>query len=204
MRSLLAVAALAIVACGSRSTPREERGAGTPTPPSTTTTAGAGSANAAAAPMAPPGAAPAPRELPVVATVVPVKPADLQAWLGAGHYRAWAHESKSHESSGPHGEAVKTFVSPSLYASLQKSGALHPEGAAAVKELYDAAGKHTGWAVSVKVAADSASGKGWYWYEVLSTAPGAKPAYEGVGKELCRDCHTERSADQVLVPFPLQ
>jgi hypothetical protein len=139
-----------------------------------------------------------------VATVVPVKPAELQAWLVAGHYRSWAHESKSHESAGPHGDAVKTFVSPSLRASLQQGGAPHPRGAAAVKELYDAAGKHTGWAVSVKVAADSASGKGWYWYEVFSTAPGARPAYEGVGKELCRDCHTERGSDQVLIPFPLQ
>jgi hypothetical protein len=202
MYSFLAIAALALAACGSRPTPREESGAGTtPAPRAVPPAAPAGSA----APPAPSsGEAAAPSELPAVATVVPVAPADLQAWLGAGHYRSWAHESKPHETSGPHGDAVKTFISPSLRASLQKGGAPHPEGAAAVKELYDGAGKHTGWAVSVKVAAESASGKGWYWYEVLSTAPGAKPAYEGVGKELCRDCHTERGSDQVLMPFPLQ
>jgi hypothetical protein len=219
MYSFLAIAALAIAACGSRTTPREESGAGT-TPPGAPVVAAAPPARSpggdAAAPPAPApgdasalpapsaGDATAPSALPAVATVVPVKPADLQAWLIAGHYRSWAHESKPHESAGPHGDAVKTFVSPSLRASLQAGGAPHPEGAAAVKELYNAAGKHTGWAVSVKVKADSASGKGWYWYEVLSTAPGAKPAYEGVGKELCRDCHTERGSDQVLIPFPLQ
>ena len=202
MSSRLAIAALAIVACGNRPALREERGAGTsPTAP----TSGVGSASAVAPPVAPPpGTAPVPSDLPAEATIVPVKPADLQAWLVAGHYRRWAHESKPHESSGPHGDAVKTFVSPSLHASLQKGGAPHPEGAASVKELYDAAGKHAGWAVSVKVAADSASGKGWYWYEISSTAAGAKPTYEGVGKELCRDCHTERGSDQVLTPFPLQ
>jgi Cytochrome P460 len=186
---------LALVACGSRPMPRDER---KPTSPGTPWT-GAGQPGG-------PGAAGSDRpvDLPAEATTVPVKPAELQAWLIAAHYRKWAHESKPHESTGPHEETVKTFISPSLRASLQQRDATHPEGAAAVKELYDGSGQHKGWAVSVKVAADSASGKGWYWYEVFSTAPDAKPAYEGVGKELCRDCHTEKSVDQVLVPFPLQ
>ncbi len=197
MRSLAITAALAVTACGSKPAPRDESGAAAPRP-----VPAAAAAGAAAAPA--PGAAAAEAELPAVATAVPTRPADLQAWLVAGHYRSWAHEARPHESAGPHGDAVKTFVSPSLRASLQKGGTPHPEGAAAVKELYDASSKHTGWAVSVKVARDSASGNGWYWYEVFSTAPGAKPAYEGVGKQLCRECHTDGGSDQVLIPFPLQ
>jgi hypothetical protein len=193
MRQPWILAALALVACGGRTAPLDDPKSIAQPP----VTAGGqpGDPNASGAEQ---------KDLPAEATTVPVKPAELQAWLIAAHYRKWAHESKPHESTGPHEETVKTFISPSLRASLQKGGAPHPEGAAAVKELYDGSGQHKGWAVSVKVAADSASGKGWYWYEVFSTAPDAKPAYEGVGKELCRDCHTEKSADQVLVPFPLQ
>jgi hypothetical protein len=132
----------------------------------------------------------------------PTEPAALQAWLVAGHYKAWPHESKRHESTGPHPEEVLTFVSPALHATLS-SGGPHAPGAAAVKELYKQ-GAHTGWAVSVKVEADSNEGRGWYWYEVFSTQSDAKPGYEGLGKELCRDCHTESGIDQVLIPFPLQ
>jgi hypothetical protein len=61
-----------------------------------------------------------------------------------------------------------------------------------------------GWAVSVKVADDSDAGKGWYWYEVFSTEATAKPAYEGVGKKLCRACHSDGGVDQVLITYPLQ
>lgn len=134
---------------------------------------------------------------------VPTEPARLQAWLVAGHYKAWAHESKAHPSEGPHGDAVKTFLSPSLAASLAKGGD-HPRGVVAVKELYT--GKklaHTGWAVSVKLEPQSDSGRKWYWYEVFSTKPGAKPAYAGIGEELCRECHEGGGTDQVLIGFPL-
>ena len=148
-------------------------------------------------------AAPA-KELPAIALDVPTKATDLQKWLVAAHYKQWPHESKTHESDGPHGDAVKTFVSPSLVASLGANATAHSRGAAAVKELYDKAGKHMGWAVSVKVAADSASGNGWYWYEVFSTVEGAKAPYQGVGVKLCRECHSEGGVDQVLIPFPLQ
>jgi hypothetical protein len=141
---------------------------------------------------------------PTAAAEVPTRPAALQAWLVEGHYASWTHESKPHESAGPHGDAVRTFVSPSLLASLQRGGAPHPRGASAVKELYDARGTHTGWAVSVKVDDASANGRGWYWYEVFSTKAGARPAYEGKGERLCRECHADGGSDQVLIPYPLQ
>ncbi len=128
----------------------------------------------------------------------------LQPWLIAGSYRTWSHESMQHPSSGPHAEGVVTYLSPSLEGSLRDKAKAHPAGASSVKELFKG-GQHVGWAVSVKTATDSANGKNWYWYEVLSTAPTAKAPYQGLGLELCRDCHTESGGvDQVLIEFPLR
>ncbi len=56
---------------------------------------------------------------------------------------------------------------PPLDKSMKAGNDSHPEGAAAVKEIYENA-KLKGWAVSVKTQADSDNGKGWYWYEVVS------------------------------------
>jgi len=168
--------ALALVACGSRSA-REE-------------------------PVPQPSArvAPVPAD---AATEVPTQAAELQRWLVAAHYKAWAHESKDHSSDGPHGDTVRTFTSPALASSLADKRAAHPKGAAAVKELYEA-GKHSGWAVSVKVADDSAKGNGWYWYEVFSTSASAKAQFHGIGTKLCRECHESGGTDLVLIPYPLQ
>lgn len=128
----------------------------------------------------------------------------LQPWLIAGSYRAWSHEATRHPSSGPHAEQVVTYLSPSLEESLRAKAKTHPLRAAAVKELFKG-GTHVGWAVSVKTSPESVSGKNWFWYEVLSTSPTAKAAYEGTGIEICRDCHTENgSIDQVLTDFPLR
>lgn len=137
----------------------------------------------------------------VVATTVPTTA--LQPWLIEGSYRTWAHESARHPSSGPHAQEVVTYLSPSLEESLRTKAKTHPLRAAAVKELFKG-GKHVGWAVAVKTSPDSAAGKNWFWYEVLSTAPAARAAYEGTGVEICRDCHTENGGiDQVLTDFPL-
>lgn len=133
-----------------------------------------------------------------------VPTAALQPWLIQGSYRVWPHESKRHPSSGPHADQVVTYLSPSLEASLRARAKTHPRGAAAVKELFKG-GAHVGWAVSVKTAADSAAGKNWFWYETLSTAPDAKAPYQGLGVEICRDCHAESGGvDQVLIEFPLR
>jgi hypothetical protein len=189
------LAALALVACGSKAS-REEPVPPTP-PPTTPVPADAPAVAAAdAAPLADVA-------LPAIATEVPIKAADLQQWLVAAHYKAWSHESKDHSSDGPHGDTVRTFISPSLASSFAAKRTAHPKGAAAVKELYEA-GKHSGWAVSVKVADDSAAGNGWYWYEVFSTKANAKAAYQGKGTKLCRECHESGGTDLVLIPYPLQ
>lgn len=138
-----------------------------------------------------------------VADAVPTDPAALQRWLAAGSYKSWSHESATHVSDGPHADEVLTYVSPTLAGSLAAGGA-HPRGAASVKELYDEQARHIGWAVSVKLDADSAEGKNWYWFEVFSTAADAAPEYEGQGEDLCVDCHADGGQDFVLIPFPLQ
>jgi hypothetical protein len=191
----LALASLTLVAaCG------RQAAAPPPTPaPADAVVAAASAADDAGPPSPPPDASPPPSTAPV-----PTQAKALGAWLVSGDYRTWAHESEPHPSEGPHGSEVKTFLSPTLVASLERGAGEHPRGAAAVKELYDERGRHVGWAVSVKIADRSRAGKGWYWYEVFSTDPGAKPDYAGVGVKLCRGCHAEDSVDQVLITFPLE
>ncbi len=107
-----------------------------------------------------------------------------------------------HASTGPHGGNVRTYLNAKLEASM-KAGGTHTKDAASVKELYGSGTTTvTGWAVMVKTQDASASGQGFYWYEVFSTQPGAG-ALEGQGKKLCVDCHAG-GKDYVLAPFPLQ
>ena len=69
--------------------------------------------------------------------------------------------------------------------------------------MYDANGKLEGWAVMVKTQADSANGKGWYWYEITSTTDGSSPVVSGNGVPLCFGCHFT-GRDFVLTDYPLQ
>jgi hypothetical protein len=88
-------------------------------------------------------------------------------------------------------------------ASLKAAKASHPIGASIVKEMYDGSGKLQGWAVMVKTSADSAGGKGWFWYEITSTIDGSKPVASGNGVPLCFGCHFT-GRDFVLTGYPLQ
>lgn len=130
----------------------------------------------------------------------PTNGAELLPWLEAGEYLRWAAESGVHPSAGPHGGGVRTFVNETLLGSLEAGLAAHPQGAAAVKELYTAGGQPNGWAVMVKVAPDSAAGVGWYWYELY----GVDVYADGTGVGLCTDCHSAGGVDFWLSPFPLQ
>jgi hypothetical protein len=132
----------------------------------------------------------------------PAEPAALLKWLQAGSYRQWPKESGPHRSMGPHQGLVVTFLNPALDQSMAAKAAAHPKGSAAVKELQDSSGKLTGWAVSLKTAADSDGGKGWYWYEILGTAPGGNVTAQANGVPLCSACHM-RGQDFVLIPHPL-
>jgi hypothetical protein len=125
---------------------------------------------------------------------------DLQPWLVAGSYRDLPSESRPHSSAGPHGR-VRTFLSPGLADSLAAGADVHPRGVGAVKELYDGDDVR-GWAVEVKVADDSASGAGWYWYEVFGTSAASEPVVDGTAADGCTGCHG-RGTDFVRVAFPL-
>lgn len=129
----------------------------------------------------------------------PTNGTELLPWLEAGEYLAWTAESGVHPSSGPHGGGVRTFVNDVLLTSLAAGSASHPAGAAAIKELYGDGGTVLGWAVEVKLQADSAGGDGWYWYERFQDSVYA----DGAGEAICTGCHGGGN-DYVLSPFPLQ
>lgn len=143
---------------------------------------------------------------PVLAESADVPPTDgaaLLQWLQAGRYKAWAKESAPHKSLGPHPSQVIAYLNPALDQSLAAQAQAHPKGAAAVKELFDAAGRLSGWAVSVKTARDSDGGKGWYWYEILGTTAGANVVAQANGVPLCFACHAP-GRDFVLIAHPLK
>lgn len=129
---------------------------------------------------------------------VPTEPVALLAWLQAGHYSGWAVESAPHQSAGPHGGRVRTFINPELFASLAAGQAQHPAGAVAVKELYLNSQRVRGWAVMVKLADDSDGGRNWYWYEYF----GSGDPFSGTGLGVCTGCHST-GRDYVRIPFPL-
>jgi len=132
--------------------------------------------------------------------IVPQVAAELFAYLQAGEYKKFAHETGVHPSNGPHG-SVQTYLNPILEESLKAGNEVHPVNAAAVKELYNTGGTLIGWAVSVKTAAASDDGNGWYWYENFSTTQN-RPIADGKGVGLCAGCHSG-GLDFVLVPYPL-
>lgn len=146
-------------------------------------------------------------DTPKVDSVVPATKDKLFSYLQAASYKNFAaKESGRHPTRGPHtkvGWPVRVFLGPKLDASLKAGNTSHPAGSAAVKEMYDASGKLQGWAVMVKTAADSAGGKGWFWYEVTSTTDGSKPVAAGNGVPLCFGCHFT-GRDFVLSDYPLQ
>lgn len=133
---------------------------------------------------------------------VPASPDALFAFLQSRAYTTFAAESEVRPTSAPHMSLVRTFLNPTLEASLAAGAGSHPVGAAAVKELYDSRGELAGWAAMVKIAdSDGSDGAAWYWYEVFSPTTGS-PTIEGVGNTVCTGCHAS-GADFVRIPFPL-
>ncbi len=148
----------------------------------------------------PSGSLQPPPELDLKPGMVPSSKDALFAFLQSGEYKSWAHE-ELHKSRGPHFD-VKTYINPTLEKSLMDQNKSHPKGTSAIKEMYEE-GSMTGWAVSVKTQENSDNGKGWYWYEVLSTTDGGRLAGEGQGLGLCVGCHYP-GKDFVLIDYPLK
>lgn len=133
-------------------------------------------------------------------TPPPVGSEALAAWLERGEYGRFTRESAVHASAGPH-RFVRVFLNESLVASLHAGDAVHPIGAAAVKELYDQPGAGlTGWAVAVKTA-DNQVKEDWLWYERAKGS--AAPSTNRNGQPICASCH-EAGRDHILTEFPLR
>ena len=122
----------------------------------------------------------------------------LVPWLAAESYADWAVESQPHPSAGPHASAVRTYFNDVLADSAAAGGTEHPIGAASVKELFDADGERSGWAVMVKLELGR-GGDGWYWYEGVGAAVYA----DDTGVALCTGCHSI-GIDSVRTGWPLQ
>lgn len=131
-------------------------------------------------------------------------PAAFNAWLQRREYEAWPKESAPRAftpGAGGHSGSVRTYLNPTLDASMRAGSAEHPKGAASVKELYDGA-TLTGWAAYVKTEDASASGSGFYWYEAFGTSPDAR-SIAGQGSAVCTGCHSS-GKDFVRTPYPLK
>ncbi len=139
--------------------------------------------------------------------VVPTDDKKLHEWLRTGAYKKFAaQESENHPSAGPHtkyGLPVRVYMESKVHDSLEAGNSEHPEGSAIVKEMFNAENVLEGWAVMVKTQAKSDAGKGWYWYEATSTAPGTKAFASGNGVQLCSSCHGG-GQDFVLTKYPLK
>ncbi len=122
---------------------------------------------------------------------------DMEAWIAAGHYRAWHCEPTPHASrpGSPHG--TNRICSNDLLSGSTGDGP-YPVGAAAVKELYGTPGTVTGYAVYLKVA-DGTDGANWYWFERI----GARNVADGLGasgsaRTICVGCHASAPRDFVF------
>ncbi|MER2559730.1 MAG: hypothetical protein ABTQ32_03365 [Myxococcaceae bacterium] len=125
------------------------------------------------------------------APATPATRAGLLSIAQSGAYLSWKAEPAPHQTSGPHGGQVRTFVNDVLYASLKAGNTMHPRGAIAVKELFSN-GTRTGWAIDAK----DDDGV-WTYFE------GFEPQlnqyfFRGSGN-LCSNCHAG-GVDSVLTP----
>ena len=109
------------------------------------------------------------------------------SFLQSGGYQDMLAEPSVHPSAGPHGD-VRVYFEDSLAVSLDAQAAVHPRGAAAIKELYNGS-TLSGWAVVVKTGSGS-DASDWYFYEIFSTTDGSSPVADGNGLPGCASCHS--------------
>lgn len=134
-----------------------------------------------------------------VSQTPPQGEAAVKAWLAGGDYQKWHCETAEHDARTPSPHGVNRICSNDALAA---ASAPFPQGSAAVKELWDkAGGTIIGYAVYLKLAADSGGGANWYWYEDNPTLnpPGGVVA-DGTGdsgnpKDVCVGCHVAAGSD---------
>ena len=137
---------------------------------------------------------------------------EVEAWLAQGMYKSWACESAIHEARDPSPHGFNRICSNALVAANATGTNPWPAGAAAVKELYASATDTTpiGYAVYLKLEADSKGGDNWYWYERVPLdhpaphdANGVVADGDGTGgpaKTICVGCHVAAGADPAHTP----
>jgi len=125
-------------------------------------------------------------------------------FLTAEKYKEFqVSEPERHPSIGPHDDVI-VYFNQTLADSMKTGNTEHPAGSMVVKEQYkkDSEEKY-GWSVSIKTHDKSDFGKGWWWYEVLSTTDSTKifPENPGNGAPECSACHTQGN-DFVITELP--
>jgi len=138
----------------------------------------------------------------------------VEAWLAKGDYKNWTCEAAVHEARSPSPHGFNRICSNDVIAGAATGTDDWPEGAAAVKELYASAtdADPVGYAVYLKLDADSAGGSNWYWYERVpddSTAPhdangvvADGPGSSGPAQTICVGCHAGAGSDTAHTPSP--
>lgn len=118
--------------------------------------------------------------------------ADLVSIARSGAYSDWPKEAAVHQSAGPHGSGVRTFVNPLLRDSLKSGARTHPAGSIVVKELYSGT-KLTGYAVDAK--RDDGT---WLFFEGFEPALEQGTFFVGTNNG-CAGCHVA-GVDYVRTP----
>jgi hypothetical protein len=129
--------------------------------------------------------------------IPPQGQAALEAWLAAGHYKAWACETaiSSARLNGAHGRHRIC----SNQALLDAPSGPYPVGAASVKELFTSSDGPNGYAVGLKVTPGLGDDT-WYWYERTGTSPRSRPVADSIGDKACgADCHARAPRDNVFI-----
>ncbi len=136
----------------------------------------------------------------------------VESWLATGAYKQWTCEPAVHAARAPSPHGFNRICSNSAISANAGGTAAWPQGAAAVKELHPDAASTTpvGYAVYLKMAADSAGGANWYWYErvpISDPAPhdSAGVVADGMGNagpamQICVGCHGPAGSDADHTP----
>lgn len=130
--------------------------------------------------------------------------ADIEAWIAAGHYKAWHCESAAHAARSPSPHGQNRICTNNALSGNTGTGE-YAVGAAAVKELFDDTGKTiVGYAVEVHTAAGN-TGDTWYWYERVPQSSAAPHDSNGVVADgsgssgpalnICVGCHQAAGSD---------
>lgn len=129
----------------------------------------------------------------------------LDTWLAQGFYQDWNCERSVHPGRSPTPHGFNRICTNQKLSDSLPGTAAWPAGAAAVKELHTSAagGTPVGYAVYLKLAADSAGGASWYWYERMGSSVGVDgTGASGPARSVCVGCHMGAGTDPAHTPSP--